>query len=526
MARRKANSELSVIELASYTERNFTESKDLRFDYVRHEPQSDDLPEYLLELYEGSSLHGSLCNSIGQMIFGAGLFKENGSEIDGNIEQWYTEKRYGTRGEETLRAICSDLKLYGGSFIEVFRSVGGEIFTFIRSDYSNWRSGLMNDEKEVDEYWFSEDFTNPTGDNTPKSYPAYKRESREPHSILFIQRAKLSGKYYARPDYYHGKYGIEMAKEVGLFHLNNILNGMTPSMLINFYNGDVTDPKKAMQLKRKWKKELSGSGNAGKILANFSNGKENGMEITPIETNDADKKYEFVSEKANQDVLVAHRVTSGIIFGIKDNTGFGNNADEMVIAQSLFERNVIKDFRRIIMSELNAIFNEMGSEDLVLLSEELEGLTDSAEERVEEETELAALRDDKQNEFWLDELENSAEEFGDNWEIIHTEDCDDNEDYELNLSLKQRFINLVIRGDSRKRSAQDKGVFKVRYRYKLARKTNPVTKKRKGKSREFCSEMMKLSGRGKVWRIEDINQMSFRGVNNEFGHKGRNYSLV
>jgi len=35
-----------------------------------------------------------------------------------------------------------------------------------------------------------------------------------------------------------------------------------------------------------------------------------------------------------------------------------------------------------------------------------------------------------------------------------------------------------------------------------------------------------LTGRRVVFRKEDINMMSFRGVNKELGHKGRNYSLL
>jgi len=36
---------------------------------------------------------------------------------------------------------------------------------------------------------------------------------------------------------------------------------------------------------------------------------------------------------------------------------------------------------------------------------------------------------------------------------------------------------------------------------------------------------MRLSKDGIIYRKEDIDQASFRGVNNEFGHKGQNYSL-
>ena len=36
---------------------------------------------------------------------------------------------------------------------------------------------------------------------------------------------------------------------------------------------------------------------------------------------------------------------------------------------------------------------------------------------------------------------------------------------------------------------------------------------------------MSRSAKGVVYRKEDIDQASFQGVNNEFGHKGQNYSL-
>ena len=44
-------------------------------------------------------------------------------------------------------------------------------------------------------------------------------------------------------------------------------------------------------------------------------------------------------------------------------------------------------------------------------------------------------------------------------------------------------------------------------------------------SRDFCKSMEKLTARDIVFRKEDINMMSFRGVNKELGHKKRNYSL-
>ena len=58
---------------------------------------------------------------------------------------------------------------------------------------------------------------------------------------------------------------------------------------------------------------------------------------------------------------------------------------------------------------------------------------------------------------------------------------------------------------------------RFRYRYSGSLRDN---------SRTFCVEMVGLSDGGKVYRKEDINQMSFSGVNGQFAPKGRStYSI-
>ena len=45
-------------------------------------------------------------------------------------------------------------------------------------------------------------------------------------------------------------------------------------------------------------------------------------------------------------------------------------------------------------------------------------------------------------------------------------------------------------------------------------------------SRIFCKKMETFTERKIVFRKEDINMMSFRGVNKELGHNRQNYSLI
>ena len=71
---------------------------------------------------------------------------------------------------------------------------------------------------------------------------------------------------------------------------------------------------------------------------------------------------------------------------------------------------------------------------------------------------------------------------------------------------------------SSKASKEDNDIYKVRYAYMPVRKSP--------NSRNFCKKMETFTERNIVFRKEDINEMSFRGVNKELGHKGRNYSLL
>ena len=71
---------------------------------------------------------------------------------------------------------------------------------------------------------------------------------------------------------------------------------------------------------------------------------------------------------------------------------------------------------------------------------------------------------------------------------------------------------------SDKKSKEDNATYKVRYAYMPVRKSDG--------SRHFCKKMENLTTNKVVFRKEDINMMSFRGVNKELGHERRNYSLL
>ena len=123
----------------------------------------------------------------------------------------------------------------------------------------------------------------------------------------------------------------------------------------------------------------------------------------------------------------------------------------------------------------------------------------------------------------LDNLK--GDDITDEWELVDKRiTSDDNESIEnwaekhikTKENLMQKLVG-VIKSNPNAKSTLDKDNYKVRYEYtKVHNSAN---------SRPFCVKMMARTDKGVVYRKEDIDQASFRGVNKDFGHKGQGYSL-
>ena len=61
--------------------------------------------------------------------------------------------------------------------------------------------------------------------------------SKEAIEILFVKPYRAGFYYYSPVDYQGGLQYAELEEEISNYHLNNIMNGLAPSMLINFNNG-------------------------------------------------------------------------------------------------------------------------------------------------------------------------------------------------------------------------------------------------------------------------------------------------
>ena len=69
--------------------------------------------------------------------------------------------------------------------------------------------------------------------------------------------------------------------------------------------------------------------------------------IEPVQLSDASEQYQFLADESMRKLMVAHRVTSPMLMGIKDNTGLGNNADELKTASLAIPQHGHPTFPRV-----------------------------------------------------------------------------------------------------------------------------------------------------------------------------------
>jgi hypothetical protein len=343
-------SNIVSLKLSEYVAKSDAEKVD-RKGWVNYGDQND-FPQYLRDLSHESPVHGSLVVAIGDMIAGKGI----------KSEQYQAE--LDALDVNTLTYACAnDLKLFGGFFIEVIWSNDRTVISKLNAiPFEECRIAINQDDENEIGIFHSYDWSNiRKKKNTPEFIPKYNYLTRneEPRQIYWCFTYTGSD-VYPRPDYWSAINYIELDKQISIFHINQISNGLFPSTIINFYNGQAT-PEQKQQMMMDWENKMSGARNAGKVVMFFNERDQPKTEVTPFPVNDADKQYELMDNTATQKIITAHRVTTPLLFGIRDTgTGFGSNKDEMVIGLEIFNKQVVEPYQaKINKSIQDLLSNQM-----------------------------------------------------------------------------------------------------------------------------------------------------------------------
>ena len=342
----KTNSNVVSLKLSDYSPVLTTEKID-KSGWVNF-GEKNLFPNYLRELAETSPVHGSLCISIGDMIAGKALSAGK-----------YQDRLESLNTYQVFYGASHDLKKYGGYYIEVIYTLDKSGIAKIKHiPFEECRIGIDVESEDIIGVYHSDDWTAiKKKKNKPVFIPKFNplKKNLEGRQIYWCFNY-TSGQIYPRPDYWSAVNYIELSKQIGIYHCSNILSGLFPSFIVNFYNGE-TDPDKQRKMMQDWENKLSGARNAGKFIMTFNEPDTQKVDVVPFPIQDADKQYEFLSESSRKEVMIAHRITTPLLFGIRDNSGFGSNKDEMETGLQIFINQVIEPAQRKLTSGLEEILS-------------------------------------------------------------------------------------------------------------------------------------------------------------------------
>jgi hypothetical protein len=153
---------------------------------------------------------------------------------------------------------------------------------------------------------------------------------------------------------------ISLDISVASFHYYNLQNGLSPSLFISMNNG-IPAPEERQDIYQELASSFSGVENVGKFFLSFSDSKENGTEITPIDSAN-DDYYLTLENRITSRILTGHRITSPLLLGIKDTGGssLSNNKDEILVASNHFNATVIKPIQKVLLKVFDRLLHYYG----------------------------------------------------------------------------------------------------------------------------------------------------------------------
>jgi hypothetical protein len=502
-----SSSKVHVVNFSSYTTPVVKEVQGK--DYVEY-GDNNDYFGYLIDRYNGSPTNNAILNSLMDMTFGKGLDASDSAKKPSE----YAAMR-GLFTKACLQKVVADYVMMGQCSMQVVYSQDHNMIVEVQHiPVETLRAARCNEDGEIEAYYYAKDWEDVKGRReTPVRIPAFGT-SKEGLEILYIKPYRAGFYYYSPVDYQGGLPYAELEEEIANYHINNIQNGLAPSMLINFNNG-VPSEEERRSIEQQIATKFSGSSNSGKFILAFNDNKDLAATVDPVQLSDAAEQYQFLSSEATQKIMVSHRIVSPMLLGIKDNSGLGNNADELKTASTLLDNLVIRPKQEIIIDGIDMIlaYNDISlnlyfktlqplefTEDVVTPMD-LETREEETGVKLAKQDNRPFLRDDLAAELLLniESLGESEEELMQDFDLITADIVEDEEaEYDVEAYLNSR-TDLAAQQESE----QDTERYKVRYFYAVGTKKDP-----KGESRLLCRTLI---GAKRVYRKEDVEALSSNG---------------
>jgi hypothetical protein len=305
-------------------------------------------PEFLIELFNKSPKHNAIVSSKASYISGVGtkVFGQNTVDIAKAEAKIKAINGYETL-DQVKGKIAYDLELFNGYCLEViWNKAKTAIAEIYHIPFKNIRKGLEG------EYVYCEDWTDRKAEQV--HYQPFNATTRESKSLYYCQFYRPGQGEYPLPDYIGALKYIEVDTEISNYYLNSIKNGFTAQTHIQLFKG-IPTPEEARATARRFKENYQGTDNAGGLIIQYNDPQEKESVISNLQPSDFDKQFDLLNKTVQQEIFVAHKVNSPMLFGVRVEGQLGGRS-EMIEAYEMFQQSYIEPRQQKIDDTFTYLF--------------------------------------------------------------------------------------------------------------------------------------------------------------------------
>ena len=359
----KLNQKFSVINVNNNTLPIIQEDTKTRYGWIPFGVYGhDDFFDAVTIAYNNSTTNAACIEGISDLIFGKGLFSKDESF------QQVLEK---ILPQTEVKRVAFDLKLFGNAALQVYwNDEHTKIVKMYQVPVQTLRAEKLGSSPRIENYYYCVDWNDQRKVRDKKKIPAFET-SNEKMEILYIKHYCPGYYYYALPDYVSALQFAVSEGELSNLHLHNITNGFLPMVMVNFNNG-VPAPEERQTIEDLLQAKFTGTNNAGRFMLSFNDDPATKPTVETISIDNLHEKFQYVAEYSQDRILVAHRITSPLLFGIRTaNNGFSSQSEEMKTAFSILQTMTIMPFQNLIVNALDYALQIGGYEENDLYFEQL-----------------------------------------------------------------------------------------------------------------------------------------------------------
>ena len=380
--------------------------------------KKNDYPFFLIDLYNGSAYHQGIIKNKTFYIAGGGV-----EIVSGMVQPFIDNKWSDFDMNEIAERMAFDQELFGGFAIKgTWNKEQTKVVMWEHIPIDMIRAS-------VDEltYFISDDWLalNQSPEKTNlRILPAYDKNNRTGSFILYYKEPHLRGRkelgVYPKPSYYGGITAIQTDVDISKFHMYELQNGFKSGTLINFPSGYPETTEELNRLRDNVKGRSQSVEDAGEIILTFSNGQDEAPTVLSLNGNNLDQRYLATEKSVQQNILVAHAITSPQLFGVRLEGSF--NAAESGDLFNIFKATYVNTKQRRIEWMLNLML-ELGGYIGQVKLRDVDPLPKDVPTPAPAPTPTPIVQSCHNNNFSTDEIK-VFEQFGesnDNFIVLHSE---------------------------------------------------------------------------------------------------------